>query len=35
MNFLYCIINSFWQGHKAKKEYENLENLIRAARFAY
>lgn len=35
MNFLYCIINSFWQGYKAKKEYEHLENIIRAARFAY
>ena|GEM_PF-3878931 len=35
MNFLYCIINSFWLGYKAKKEYKYLENLIRAARFAY
>ncbi len=35
MNFLYCIINSFWLGNKAKKEYEHLENLIKAVRFAY
>lgn len=35
MNFLYCLINSFWQNYKAKKEYQKLEYLVKMARFAY